>query len=222
MTLPKLHYYSATGKAHQIRLALASANIEFEDIHPSCGFPPSEEQKVEWQKLGGNSTTNIPMLVMPNGKVYTQSSAVLRAVGRMGNIMPNSDDGQYLLDKLLGDAEDLRTLSYGSFVAWGAPMEMYEKFVNKVLPLHLGNFERILIEGGGNYFVENDKLTIADVSVYDAVMNFGANRAPIGCLDKFTTLKKWIERVESNPGIAAYLSSDQYANIEMKFNRDMK
>mmetsp|Transcript_11083 Transcript_11083/g.13997 ORF Transcript_11083/g.13997 Transcript_11083/m.13997 type:complete len:221 (+) Transcript_11083:149-811(+) len=217
----KLYYYPSTGKANQIRLALAAANIDFQDVHPNPGgFPPSKDQKAIWQKIGGNTTTNVPMLEMPDGKVYTQSSAVLRAVGRMGNLMPSSDDAMYLLDKLLADAEDLRAESYKCFRAWGASEESYTAYINEVLPLHLGNFERILVNGSGDFFVEKDKLTVADIAVYDAVVNFGANRAPEGCLDNFVELKKWVDRVESNAGIAAYLSSDKFDKIS-KFNRTM-
>jgi len=37
----KLHYYPATGRANMIRLALSAANIPFEDVYPSGGFPVS-------------------------------------------------------------------------------------------------------------------------------------------------------------------------------------
>uniref|UniRef100_A0A7S2EPT5 GST C-terminal domain-containing protein n=1 Tax=Ditylum brightwellii TaxID=49249 RepID=A0A7S2EPT5_9STRA len=220
MTAAKLHYYSATGKANQIRLALAAANIEFEDVTPSSNsFPPSEEQVLEWRNIGGNSTTNVPMLEMPDGKVYTQSSAVLKAVARMGNLMPSSNDDLYMTDKLIADAEDFRTKSYATIIAWGASKEEYENFINNEVPLHFGNFERQLKENGGEYFVVKDRLTIADVAVYDAVVSFGANRAPDDCLDKFPSLAQWIKRVESDPGIVSYHASDKYANL-MKFGKE--
>jgi len=37
----KLHYYPATGRANMIRLALSAANIPFEDVYPTGGFPVS-------------------------------------------------------------------------------------------------------------------------------------------------------------------------------------
>ena len=37
----KVHYYQATGRANAIRLALAAANIPFEDVYPNGGFPVS-------------------------------------------------------------------------------------------------------------------------------------------------------------------------------------
>ena len=216
----KLHYYPATGRGHAIRLALSAANIPFEDVYPEGGFPPSAEVKEGWRKIGGNTTTNVPMLVLADGKVFTQSSAVLRAVGRMGGLMPKTYDelytlGElYMVDKLIADAEDLRSEAYKSFVPWGATREMADAFINEVLPLHLGNLERQLKNSTGDYFVGNS-LTIADISVYDVCTNFGANRVP-GALNEFPALKAWVDKVESNEGIKKYLASDSYAGL-MKF-----
>jgi len=211
----KLHYYQATGRANVIRLALAAANIPFEDVYPNCGFPPSEEEKTKWRKIGGNTTTNIPLLEMPDGKVYTQSQAVLRAVGRMGNLLPADGDGLYTTDKIIDDAESLRLESYKCFVSWGAPQALADAFVDAVLPLHLGNLERQLALSGGDYFV-GDSLTLADVACYDAAVNYGCNRVP-AALDAFPTLKAWKERVESgNEGIKRYLASEAYSGL-MKF-----
>lgn len=222
MTVAKLYYYSATGKAQQIRLALAAADIEFEDVFATCGFPPSEEQKLEWRKLGKNTTTNIPMLVMPDGKVYTQSAAVLRVVGRMGNLMPNCEEDLYKTDKLIEDSEDFRKLSYKAFIIWGATKEDYWQFVNEQIPQHFGNLERQLLEttgGEDGYFVIKDRLTIADVAIYDAVVNFGYNRAPSHCLDKFPHLSKWVKLFETHPKIASYLSSEQYAKVGFRMQQ---
>lgn len=214
MVTAKLYYYGASGRGNKLRLSLAAAGIEFEDVHPTCGFPPSQEQVLAWRKIGGNTTTNIPMLEMPDGKVYTQSTAIIRAIGRMGNLMPTSDDDLYLTDKLMADGEDIRSASYKSFLSWGASKEVLEKFVSTDLPLHLGNLQRQLVEGGKDYFV-TDKLTIADIAVYDAVVNFGTNRDHTDGIEKFPQLLAWIKRVESEPKIAAYLASDQCKSIQM-------
>lgn len=204
----KVYYYQATGRANVIRLALAVANIPFEDVYPNGGYPPSEEVRDGWRKLGGNTTTNVPMLEMPDGKVYTQSQAVLRAVGRMGGLMPKDDDGLYITDKLIEDAEDLRGESYKAHALLGATMEACENFVSVVLPLHLGNLERQLLESDGGFFI-GDSLTLADVAVYDAVTNFGSDRVP-SALEAFPELKAWRDRVEEHEGIKAYHASDAW------------
>lgn len=154
------------------------------------------------------------MLQMADGRVFTQSSAVIRAVARMGGLMPTDEVGLYMTDKLLADAEDLRGVGYKSFVPWGATKEEAEAFINKILPLHLGNLERQLKESTGDYFIGNS-LTVADIACYDAVTNFGSNRA-IGALDEFETLKAWAAKVESNEGIKKYLASESFAGL-MKF-----
>lgn len=210
----KLYYYPATGRGHAIRLALAASNIPFEDEYPEGGFPPSAEAKEIWRKIGGNTTTNVPMLQMSDGRVFTQSSAVIRAVARMGGLLPTDEAELYMTDKLLADAEDLRGAAYKSFVPWGASKEDAEAFINKILPLHLGNLERQLKDSTGDYFIGNS-LTVADIACYDAVTNFGSNRV-IGALDEFETLKTWVSRVESNEGIKNYLASKSFAGL-MKF-----
>eukprot|EP00586_Coscinodiscus_wailesii_P004898 CAMPEP_0172487352 /NCGR_PEP_ID=MMETSP1066-20121228/16401_1 /TAXON_ID=671091 /ORGANISM="Coscinodiscus wailesii, Strain CCMP2513" /LENGTH=220 /DNA_ID=CAMNT_0013253909 /DNA_START=65 /DNA_END=727 /DNA_ORIENTATION=- len=213
MPIVKLFYYQATGRANQIRLTLAAGNIDFEDEFGT--FPPSDEQRSEWRKLGGNTTTNVPMLQIGD-EYYTQSSAVLRVAARQAGLMPNNDRDLYLVDKLIADADDFRTAAYKTFVTWGATREDADKFVEEVMPLHFGNLERQLKEGGGSFFVGN-VLTVADITVYDAVTSFGSGRVPGGAaLKNFDALREWTKRVEANPGIAKYLAGEQYAKI-MKF-----
>ena len=76
----KFHYYGAQGRGQQIRFTLVQGGIDFEDV--SAAFPPAEGQKEKWIELGGNTTTNVPMLETADGKTYTQSSAVLRYAAR--------------------------------------------------------------------------------------------------------------------------------------------
>jgi len=213
----KLYYYPATGRAHQIRLTLAAAGIEWDDVVAT--FPPSKEQKEIWRDIGKNTTTNVPMLVMPDGKVYTQSGAVLKVAARIGpkKLLPTSnDDDLYQVDKLLADAEDLRTAAYKTFAPWGAAQADIDAFLNGGLELHLGNLERQL---DADYFV-GTALTVADTALYDAVLSYGLNRlnntSRTAMLEKLPKIAAWIPRVESDSGIASYLSSEQYNKI-MKF-----
>ncbi len=213
----KLHYYPATGRAHALRLALSAGGIEWEDTFPDGGYPPSEEQVLKWRAIGGNTTTNVPMLEMEDGRVFTQSSAILRAIGRMGSLLPSSDEDLYLVDKLIADAEDLRSAAYKSFVNWGASQDAVKEFMETSFPKHVGNLDRQL--GSKEYFV-GDSLSLADIVAYDAIVNFGTGRYPedMKPLESFPKLEEWIKRVESNEGIASYLGSDKYAKI-YKFDK---
>lgn len=208
----KLFYYNATGRANHIRLTLAAANMPFVEENPK-GYPPSAEQKEKWRKLGRNTTTNVPMLQLGD-KYYTQSSAILRMVARKGGLMPDEKDyeAMYTMDKLIADAEDFRLEAYKSFVLWGASDRDVYHFINKIAPLHFENMERQLKEGGTDFFLGNT-MTVADVAIYDAVVNFGTSRIPGDSLKNFAVLKEWVKRVEANPGISSYLQSEQYKSL---------
>merc|ERR1712224_277108 len=121
-----------------------------------AAHPPTPEVKAAWQALGGNITTNVPMLEMPDGKVYTQSSAVLRFVARKGGFYPTDIESQYEVDKLIAAADDFRTISYGIIFKRNPRTPAQYK---ALLMLHMGNFERIL--ANNDYFVANT-FSVAD------------------------------------------------------------
>lgn len=208
----KLYYFSATGRGNQIRLALAAAGIEFQDV--TADWPPSDEQRKEWAKIGGNTTTNVPMLAFDDGRVYTQSSAIVRAVARMGGLMPSSEAELYVVDKILADCEDIRSLAYSSYSAFGASQEKADAYIDGEFAKHAENLERQL---GENYYFVGKKLSIADIAAYDALVNYGTSTIPGDALKDQPKLKALIKKVEANPGIAKYLAGEQFASI-MKFS----
>lgn len=215
MTIAKLYYYKATGRANQLRLALAAAGIAFEDV--TASFPATAEEKKEWGDIGGNSTTNIPMLVLADGSVYTQSTAILRAVARMGNgngdgldLMPTNDKELYLVDKVLADCEDLRSLAYSSFSGFGAPQSNADSYIESGFAKHVGNLERqILGSDEKNEYFLGKEFSIIDVSLYDAITNFGTSCIPGDALKDFPKMKALIQRIAEQPRIAAYIASEE-------------
>jgi len=146
----------------------------------------------------------------------------------MGNLTLKLDDDDdqatYLQDRFIADAEDLRTASYKAFTLFGATKESADAFIHQIFPKHVENLERQLVDGGGDYFGGSSSLSIADVAVYDAMVTFGTQliagipdvENPCG-----PALTAWIERVESNEGIANYWKSDQFADIAMKFDKSI-
>ena len=79
----KLYYWPARGRGEQIRIILSDAGIPFVDVtwDPSKGEAAKLDFFKECKKMGGHGTTNIPMLEQ-GGKFYTQSSAIIRKIGR--------------------------------------------------------------------------------------------------------------------------------------------
>jgi len=197
-----LHYYGARGRAQQIRWALAEAGIDWNDA--ICAFPPPAETKAMWTKLGGNTTTNVPMLEM-DGSVYTQSQAVLKAVARQGGLYPTDPKQAYQVDNILCAVDDLRSAGYK--VVFNAAEAA--NFRDVTLPLHASNFERLL--GDSDFFV-GDQCTVADLGAYDAFTGFAFNLIP-SLKDSYPKLQAFVARIEARPRIAAYLASEKCTKL---------
>lgn len=205
-TVAELHYYGAQGRGQQIRYTLAAGGIEWND--ESAPFPCGDEVKAKWLALGGNLTTNVPMLVV-NGKAYTQSSAVLRHAARLGGLMPTDAELQYQVDNIIAAVDDYRTEAYKPIfpVLMGTPdAKSIAHLKDNALPKHFQNLERLL--GGNDYFVAN-QLSVADLTVFDILKNFSFNMFP-SLKPQFPKLAAFADRVAAVPKIAAYLASEKY------------
>jgi len=207
----KFHYFGGHGRGQQIRFTLAQGGIEFEDV--SAPFPspyPAAPEIIEkWAKLGGNTTTNVPMIEMPDGKTYTQSSAVLRFAARKAGLYSQDAEAAYLIDNIIAAVDDFRTEGYKViFLAFtGNPdAAANANFKDKVLPLHFANFERILKDN--DFFVGN-AVTVADMTMFDVLNNFSFNLFP-STKANFPKLVAFHQRVAALPKMKAYMDSDGY------------
>lgn len=224
----KFHYYPATARGHQCRLAMAAAGIEFEDVF-SDEFPLTEGDKARYFEMHGNTTFNLPILQLDAGtddeKLYIQSSAILQKINRMGDMKttiendPDGDQGAYIIEKAIADADDLRNKYYAGNINFGNSQEDAKKYVFENFPKYVKNFESQLEKSGGPFWGGSSTLSLADVTIYDAVCFYGVYALVCGegVVDPCgPTLKEWIARVESSPRIKAYLEGEQYKNLPMK------
>merc|ERR1712083_34020 len=156
-------------------------------------------------KLGGNTTTNVPMLVCGD-KAYTQSLAVIRVAARKGGLMPTGDDELYQVDNLISAAADLRDASFKAVGMFGATPEAQKNFVEVAAPKHIGNFQRLL--GDNEYFV-GGKLSVADITVYDVLTTKCRAMVP-GCLDAYPKLDAFVKRIDALPKIEEYRKSEKF------------
>lgn len=226
----KLHYFDATGRANQIRLALAAGGVAFEDV--KADYPPTPESKANWSKLTNGTTLFAVPILTVDEQVYVQSSAILRKAGRMGDLhmtIANDADGDkaaYFLDRAIADAEDLRTSSYGAMNMFGATKEKTDNFVHHKLPETIACLEKQLVAEGGDYFGGSSTISLADIALYDAVVSFGCNlvKGAEGLKDPCAgaaAMSAWTKRVGSNERLVAYFESDQYKTIGMKFDKSV-
>lgn len=223
----RLYYWPATGRAETVRLLLAEAGIAFDDV--TFEKPPNLQIYRDKQSFGavkacasaqaffadcrakgGNSTNNTPMLEL-EGKHYTQSTALYRLVGRAAGLYPHDAEAAYAVDNVMAHCEDLFPLCYNVLFERGlTKAELAEQMV----PLHLGNLERLLEGSGGQWFA--GAFSVADVRVADVCMHLFERCLP-GCLAPFPHLTRLVERVRARPRIRAYLESEQYASTDKFF-----
>ncbi|GMI48144.1 hypothetical protein TrCOL_g12089 [Triparma columacea] len=201
----KLYYWPARGRAEQIRLVLADGGVEFEDVNWGLSNIQDEAMKEQFfedcRKLGGHTTTNIPMLEM-DGKIYTQSSAIIRHVGRI----TGAYSGCYEEDQLLATVEDLRSANYKAMRVFGATEKAIDEYIKVILPKHLTNFTRLLNQSSA-FYLTGSKCSIADLSLYDAL--HVVERQVPGTLDKFPRVKLFFDTVGARPKIKEWVDSEQ-------------
>ena len=98
----KLYYYGIPGRGEQIRLAFHVAGIPLEDVTVSgAGWGEMKAGLVE--KL---PQANIPLLEV-DGQFLTESLAILRYVGTIGNLLPASAFDQAKVDAGLSISYDI-------------------------------------------------------------------------------------------------------------------
>lgn len=201
----KLYYWPAVGRNRQIQLCLAELGATWKDMHWEAEHMNNSVLKDKFfakcKQLGGNVTTNVPMLEL-SGKFYTQSTAVLKFVGRRGNLYPTSLEECFRVDNIICAAEDLRSLCYSVRATHSKAVEAFKK---EGLPRHLRNFTQLL---GDEDFFSAAAFSVADIAAFDALHTFAEGQVP-GCLEDFPRLTAFCSRIGKRPRIAEYLESEQ-------------
>jgi glutathione S-transferase len=211
-TLPKkgvkLYYWPARGRGEQVRLALATTDVAFEDVSFDMS---SEDEKAAFfakcRELGGNATNNTPMLEV-KGKFYTQSVALVKFICACGGLGTDSPKVAFRIDNIIGHVEDLRTLSYKPIKMMGGGEKEKAGYL-EILPKHLGNFERLL---GERKFFADVKMTAADISVYDLLDTMVVTQVP-DALASYPKLSAFRERMSKVSGIEKWHASEQHKKL---------
>ena len=203
---PKFYYWPARGRGEQIRLTMAAAGMDWEE-HTFDMRKEDEKQAffASCRKIGGNLTTNIPMLCI-DGLTLTQSSAVLRYVARKFGLYPEGTAAAYEVDNLIAAAEDLRTANYKAMKMMGAGQKEKDAYIAG-LPAHLDNFARML--SAKDWFT--GYFTVGDLTIYDA-LDVAERQLP-GTLAKYPTLKAFHARLEARPQVKKWIESEKRGKL---------
>ena len=207
MTKIKLTYFDIEGAGEPVRLALILAGKEFEDER--LKFPEWKERKAS------TPYGQLPLMTIDDGDVKTQSSAMLRYVGKTFSKTLYPDDQLYDIEEAVGLIGDFkRAWEPNLYIAmsptrFGHPegfaktdegKELVEKmrttFIQEELPKWLGYFEGLLDRtDDGSKFLVGSEPTIADCLLVPILRAF--TRGHIDHVDP--------KCLETNPKMVAYM-----------------
>ncbi|XP_061178876.1 S-crystallin SL11-like [Saccostrea echinata] len=193
----KLMYFESKGRAEVIRLALTAAGQEFED---------KRFTREEWLKVKPTIPQNQLPCLQVDDRLIPQSGAILRYVGRAFGLYGDNNDESTRIDVILGATDDfLKNLINVYYEKDETKKEELKKDLEEnKLPQYFNLMEEILKEnnGGDGFFVGN-KMSIADLMIYDLTDQVASFVTPPPLPPKLGTL---IEKVKNNPKIKEYTS----------------
>jgi glutathione S-transferase len=101
----KVHYFSGYGRAEAIRMLLAHAKVEFEDVHYTFETLPALKE------TGNLEFGQVPAVEI-DGKWYAQSTSILRMLGKKYGYYPDDAFEAWRVDSTIDALGDLLNAYY--------------------------------------------------------------------------------------------------------------
>lgn len=214
MTKLTLKYFPIGGRAEPIRLAAAIGKVAF--TNQVFTFPEFSEIK-STLPFG-----QLPVLEIESddGKksVITQSSAILRYIGKIGGTYPSDALEALQVDEINGIMDDLietLAMTVGGAVKNGLSEKEWtgeekiairQKWMKDTMPKFLGYLEAKLKESTSGWLV-GDSITIADLRVegnLDWISSGTLDGIPKNVLDTYPLLKGHMKKVRDHEDVKAW------------------
>ncbi|TMW63430.1 hypothetical protein Poli38472_002371 [Pythium oligandrum] len=195
----KVTYFDGPGRAELTRLALAAGGVAFED------------ERVTFADFGALKPT-LPLGQLPvvtvDGKVYPQSMAMARYAGRLSGLYPTDALEALNVDMIIETVAEVAAAL--AEIKWRTPeeadkVEKIKALKDEKLPKFFGLVESTI---KGKYLL-GDKLSLADLYLFDVYTNSLILTAPDYDVAVFPKIAAVIEGVKAEPNVAAYLAKRQ-------------
>jgi len=183
---------SQSGNCYKIKLLLNILSIEHEWIH--VDILAGETHTAEFKKMNPNS--RIPVLVLANGSILTESNAILNFLAEGSEFLPQNP---YLRAQVL-QWQFFEQYSHEPFIATaryinkylGLPEDRRAEYEAKQEGGHtaLSVMEQQLSQSD---FLVGSSLTIADISLY--AYTHVAHEGGFD-LEGYVAIRRWIDRIE--------------------------
>lgn len=187
------------GRGEPLRIAMAAADIPFEDHRIS--FEEFVAERSAWP------FRCVPVLTLDE-KPITQTNALLRFIGKKAALYPADELQALYCDETMGVVEDIIHKIVVSFGLEGAELKSArEALVDDWLSVFLKGLAELLQRGGGQYFADN-RLTVADLKVFVQIRSLRSgnlDHVPPDLVDTLApTLVQHLQRVADDPIVAGY------------------
>ena len=155
----KFTYFDEPSIGEPIRMLMKIGKLTWEDERVSIAEWANKKVSTKWGQL--------PYLTMPNGEVFSQTSAIVRFVGRMvyldgARIYPDNTQKAMAIDEYIGVFEEIRRLLLNTL-----PLANEDKLITlTILTSEGGAVYQLLAKmevGFTNTYLCGDRMTLADV-----------------------------------------------------------
>lgn len=194
----KLSYFDVRALAEPIRLLFALQGVEYTDERIQRDNWPAIKDTKPWG--------NMPVLEEADGKVVSQSGAILRYLGKKYGLFGSTDFEAAKIDEMIEATTDLRTACFKVFMEADAEKkaEGQAKLKSETFPFYLKRWSAILEKNGTGYLVGN-KLSVADLnvasylqifaeSIPDLFKDYPAIQKHQAAVFNTKGIKEWIEK----------------------------
>jgi len=200
----KLHYFNIRGKAELARLVFAAAGQDYQDLrYKSPMAPPDSTITLEWNDETKAATPlgQMPVLEV-DGQKFCQQSAIARYLAKKFGLMGDDEIQAFKVDMVV---ETMWPDVAGKFTKFffekdeEKKAKMQEEAL-QAMPKLLGNIAK-WVEGD---FVLGDKLSLADLAIFDVLSNMLAAYPDIQLPD---ALKQVMDNVKNHSNVKKWLDT---------------
>jgi prostaglandin-H2 D-isomerase / glutathione transferase len=192
-------YFNARGRAEVIRMILAAAGEEFDDVRFT---------KEEWPEKKANYPGGVlPNVATPDGKSLRQSMAAARYLARKFGLYPTDDHEVYRTERAIGQVTDIMDELYRMYF-FGSPDKLeeskkaFEEGKGKNLLKGLTEF----LEEENLRFFAGDKVTLGDLTFLCA-LDYLKKGYP-SLIEQFPRLEKLAEEaLQEHPKLADWIAN---------------
>ncbi|CAH8669918.1 unnamed protein product [Dicrocoelium dendriticum] len=200
----KVIYFNVRGRAEPIRLVLHAAGIPFEDERMEYSDWLARKASIPGGRL--------PVLLISKPgdakpKYYQESLAIAQFLARRFQLMGDTDEENYLIDRIIGQCCDFDKELYDAFhVSEDKRKQAIEDAFKGPIQKILDLLSQSLAESDGQ-FVAGNKLTLGDLYLL-ATLDHVLKHDEALLKEKYPKLLDYREKViNSNVNLAAYIKS---------------